>query len=335
MELRQISALLEAVADPDLSGPVVEDPADSGVSAGTGIEAAFEGTAELIERITRKRPVDVTLLGPRPRISGLGKEPPSQGCVCDRLPAYHRSVSSQTLRETFWPSSTSRKTADNALSTVRQLLGTGADGHHRLTIATNSGRYELSDEVGCDWTRVEALTCAARKRDAADVIELLRAALQLAEGRIASEADQNFAWLNEDHQVYGRIERAIVDAAHRLGELALVAGDHELARWAAERGLAVVPGQESLYRIRMQAAAVAGDSQGVVDALRDASAAAGEMGLWHEVQQETLQLLYELEGQRASGRGAATLPRSAPRASDRFLSSRGDQPPGQTLPRVR
>ncbi|MCC6437901.1 MAG: LysM peptidoglycan-binding domain-containing protein [Acidimicrobiales bacterium] len=296
MELRQISALLEAVADPDLSGPVVEDPADSGVSAGTGIEAAFEGTAELIERITRKRPVEVTLLGPRPRISGLGKEPPAKVASVIAYLAYHRSVSSQTLRETFWPSSTSRKTADNALSTVRQLLGTGADGHHRLTIATNSGRYELSDEVGCDWTRVEALTCAARKRDGADAIELLRAALQLAEGRIASDADRNYAWLNEDHQIYGRIERVIVDAAHLLGELALDTGDQDLARWAAGKGLAVVPSQESMYRITMRAAAASGDSQGVCDAYRAASAAAEDVSPWTEVQPETADLMVRLRG---------------------------------------
>ncbi|MGE0138519.1 MAG: LysM peptidoglycan-binding domain-containing protein [Ilumatobacteraceae bacterium] len=293
-ELRQIAALLGTVADPDRSEPIAEDEAGSDVPAGTAIEVPLEDTAELIERITRKRPIEVTLLGPRPRIRGLGKEPPAKVASVIAYLAYHRSISSQTLRETFWPSSTSRKTADNALSSVRQLLGAGADGHHRLTIATNSGRYEVSEEIGCDWTRVEALACAARKRDGADAIDLLRAALQLAEGRIACDADRNYEWLGDDHQIYGRLERVIVDAAHRLGDLALDAGDHALASWAADKGLAVVPGQEPLYRIRMRASAAAGDSQGVCDAYRAATLAAESIGPWTDLQPETEELAARL-----------------------------------------
>lgn len=293
-ELRQIAALLEAVADPDRSEPSAEANASGDVMAAPVSEMALEDTAELIERITRKRPIEVTLLGSRPRIRGLGKEPPAKVASVIAYLAYHRSISSQTLRETFWPSSTSRKTADNALSGVRQLLGTGADGHHRLTIATNSGRYEVSEEVGCDWTRVEALICAARKRDGADAIDLLRAALQLTGGRIASDADRNYSWFSEDHQIYGRIERVIVDAAHRLGELAIDAGDHELARRAAETGVAVVPGQESLRRIVMRAAALAGDSQGVCDAYRAAERDAESIGPWTELQPETSELARQL-----------------------------------------
>jgi hypothetical protein len=179
---------------------------------------------------------------------------------------------------------------------VRQLLGAGADGRHRLTVATNTGRYEVSDDVGCDWTKAATLIQTARTRSDADAVQLLRSALELVGGRIASDADRSFAWLSDDHEVYGLIERTMVDAAHRLGALALATSDHALARWAADRGLAVVPGQEALLRLQMRAAAMAGDSQGVIDAYRVAVAAAEELGPWSEVQPETEALLADLRG---------------------------------------
>jgi DNA-binding SARP family transcriptional activator len=263
-------------------------------------EGSDEVVADVIERVLRKRPIEVSLLGPRPRIRGLGKEPAAKAASAIAYLAFHRDVSSQRLRETFWPSSTSRKTADNALSIVRQLLGVGADGQHRLTVATNTGRYEVSDDVGCDWTKAATLVQAARARSDGDAVELLRSALELVGGRIASDADRSFAWLSDDHEVYGRIERTMVDAAERLGELALAGGDYDLARWAADRGLAVVPGQEALLRMQMRAAAMAGDSQGVIDAYRVAVAAAEELGPWSEVQPETGALLRELLDHRSS-----------------------------------
>ena len=303
-ELGHLAALLGAAGDPESSAyePTTVGMGGSGVdaemSADDGPETADVNdggselpVAELIATITRKRPIEVQILTPRPRVRGLGKQPQAKAESLIAYLAYHRSISSQTLREAFWPTGTNRSTADNALSQIRQLLGTQRDGSHRLTAATNTGRYELSDDVGCDWTKAQALIAAAARRGSNDTIELLRAGLQLVEGRIAADTvGRSYTWLQDDYEVYGLMERVLVDAAHQLGELALEAGDHELARWAAMKGLAVVPGQESLYRIQMRAAAATGDTQGVIDAFRSATGAAHNIDPLSDVQPETDEL---------------------------------------------
>jgi len=55
--------------------------------------------------------------------------------------------------------------------------------------------------------------------------------------------------LCDDHLVFTIIETALVDAAHRLGESALLVGDPDLAKWAVNKGLALIPGQEALLRV--------------------------------------------------------------------------------------
>ncbi len=65
------------------------------------------------------------------------------------------------------------------MARVRRCLGTGADGQTRLSIATNSGRFEVSDEVGCDWHRVEQLVGLSKSaRTDADREALLETAAQ-------------------------------------------------------------------------------------------------------------------------------------------------------------
>ncbi|HWI04359.1 MAG TPA: hypothetical protein VNT52_11150, partial [Acidimicrobiales bacterium] len=66
-----------------------------------------------------------------------------------------------------------------------------------------------------------------------------------------------------DSPLVSDIEVAVADAAEKLGERALQAGDPELAEWAARQGLLVVPVREDLHRVRFQAAFDAGDPDGL------------------------------------------------------------------------
>jgi len=102
------------------------------------------------------------------------------------------------------------------------------------------------------------------------------------------------AWLLREPTIYTLIETTIVDAAHRRGELALGCGDVAKAKWAAEKGLAIVDGQEAMYRMKMKAASDAGDLDGVNAAYREAQRAAESYGYDDEVQPETQELYEEL-----------------------------------------
>ena len=274
----------EALEVEDESKEVVVDP-----------DPDRESASAVIERIMAPKPIEVRLLRRKPTVEGLGVEPPAKQLSVICYLAYHRSVTSQRLRDTFWPTATSRKTADNAISQIRSMLGLTSDGEHRLTQAINSGEYEINDDVGCDWTRAEALFSEAKNRPADEHQELLRAALELIEGQVGADAPpRQFSWLVDDHAVYGLVECRLLDAANRLGELALATGDQAVAKRAAEIGLMVVPGSEAMYRLQMRVAAAEGRSRGVQDAFSAAEQAVASIGPWAEVERETGELFSEL-----------------------------------------
>lgn len=259
--------------------------------------AAGPSVEDIIAELTCKRPIEIELLRPQTRVRGLGQKPPAKTEAIIAYLAYHRSVSTQRLRETFWPDSQSRKTADNAISNIRQLLGHHDDGTPRLTEATNTGRYELSNDIGCDWHTFSQLAAHAKNRPATEKIELLTAALTTVQGSIATDAGRGYAWLFDDYQIYGYIEHAIIEQAHALGDLALDAGNHELADWAADKGLAVQSDCEALQRIKMRAAAARNDSAGLAGTYQAVCHAAQQHGPWTEPQPET-----EALGPMARGR---------------------------------
>jgi len=254
-----------------------------------------EPASAFIERVMAPKPIEVRLLRRKPTVEGLSVDPPAKQLSVICYMAYHRSVTSQRLRDTFWPTATSRKTADNAISQVRSMLGLTSGGEHRLTQAINSGEYEINDDVGCDWTRAEALFSEAKSRPADEHQELLRAALELIEGQVGADAPaRQFSWLVDDHAVYGHVECRLLDAANQSGELALAAGDLAAAKRSAETGLMVVPGSEAMYRLQMRVAAAEGRSRGVQDAFSAAEQAVASIGPWAEVERETGELFSEL-----------------------------------------
>lgn len=90
------------------------------------------------------------------------------------------------------------------------------------------------------------------------------------------------------------IETALVDAAHRVDEGALAVGDADLAKWATEKGLALLPGQEALFRVVMRACACVGDRSGIEAAYRCAVARTEELALFEGVMPETDHLYLSL-----------------------------------------
>ena len=172
------------------------------------------------------------------------------------------------LQEALWPlgdddsdvraGSVKDGTLRSTMSRLRNALGKDSLGRNHLPAAKN-GTYKLGSRYRCDWGRFRAKVAAAETASSAESIELLREALALVRGRPFQDAPAaHLAWA-EDSPLVSDIEVAVADAAEKLGERALQAGDPELAEWAARQGLLVVPVREELHRVRFRAASEAGD----------------------------------------------------------------------------
>lgn len=280
-----------ALDDGRLFDPEVAAGGLGGVTPGSLGES--DSVRAAIDQVTARRPIEVVVLTPTPEVEGTAERlTPKNTSVLAYL-AFHRTATSSAVREVFWPSSVSRSTSDNAVSLIRRGVGTASDGTPRLNVVAE-GRFIVSDEIGCDWTRfqqlVERAEVARRDHAPQDEMALLLAALGLIAGPIASDADQkHWLWLRDDPIVYSRVETAIVDAAHRLGYLGCELQRPDVAMWAADKGLTVVPEQEALFRIQMSAAALAGDDSTIDSVFRQAQRSARPHG--DGVQPET-ELLY-------------------------------------------
>jgi DNA-binding SARP family transcriptional activator len=191
-----------------------------------------------------------------------------------------RPVPAERLRSAIWPLSDDERAGDVAdssfrgtMSRTRVALGAAPDGRPWLP-ESRDGCYQLDPAFGCDWVRFTGLLRRSASAATPEAAELLREALALVRGAPFADSPKGsygWAW---DEQLVSAIEVAVADAAERLAELALGAGDHATARWAAGRGLLVVPTRESLYRARMRAAFEAGDADDVEQAYTEARRAA-------------------------------------------------------------
>ena len=296
-EVKVVTELVDSAEAPaaELPDPPVEEVSPAAIDG-----EPSESVANVIERICHRRPIEIRLLAPTPSTAGIEPEPTGKLVAVICYLAFHREVPTQRIRDTFWPGG-NRKTADNAISDIRRLLGADSDGKPRLGDATNNGNYEVADEIGCDWIRVERLIAEAGRRPPVEAAELRRAALELVEGQAGRDAPTStYGWLVDDHETYSRIATTISDAAHRLGEYALSDNQPALARWAAGQGLAAVPGCEAMFRLQMRAAALAGNTRGIHEAYETAAKHAATMGTWVEVEPETDELLQALTQGEAS-----------------------------------
>jgi hypothetical protein len=89
-----------------------------------------------------------------------------------------------------------------------------------------------------------------------DDVDELRAALSNLRGPAFDSADQGWA---DHHQDAARAAQLVERAALRTADLAAAAGEFHLARSALSRALRALPGNETIYRRRMQLEAGAGD----------------------------------------------------------------------------
>ena len=280
---------LEPAASPATEGVARPQPGSAGDPSG----GADSLSARL--RVLQPRPIEARLLTAVPSMVGLDAASPGAEELLLFLAAFRTATPAELGRHVLpeVPSDGIEQHLADELVALDAAAGRAADGRHRVLYDESSGRYRVGDDVESDLHRFEALVeLADRAHDPTDEQACLEAALGLVDSNPDHSAHDRFGWLANDHPARSSIDGSIVDAACRLGELAVADGRADTAMWAAQRGLAFVPGRESLHRIQMKAAASRDDRQGVEDAYRAAVEAMEQLAPWRDGLQPETDALY-------------------------------------------
>ncbi len=188
-----------------------------------------------LHEILEPRRIDITLLNPAPNVHGCTEAlRPKRLAVLAYL-ALHRTADIDSVRQTFWPDSTSTSASSNTVSAIRKTLGAGNNGEPLLG-GQGQGHLILSPEVGSDWTRFRQLTGDVPINGSPqDQLAFLVAALNLVAGPPAANAEgspHNWEWLRRDSTGSGSVAAAIRETADQLILLAQDAGHLDLVAWA-------------------------------------------------------------------------------------------------------
>jgi hypothetical protein len=221
-------------------------------------------------------PVEITLLGPV-AVEAPGSIEPDRRALATELVVYLAAhpggVHPNVLTGAIWPRGVTTDVRDAALARVADWLG--SDDIGRPHLATDAGgRLRLGSQVRADWQVFRALAGRAAIAAAGggspgeEEAALLAQALGLVQGQLLDGREAGrYAWLATDDLEY-EVSARVADAAHRLCELRLAAGNARGAMEAARQGLRLAFNDELLWRDLLTAAHATGQPQllrGVVD----------------------------------------------------------------------
>ncbi|MGH3320764.1 MAG: hypothetical protein ACRDN9_11385 [Streptosporangiaceae bacterium] len=261
---RQYSAVVELFrAASELDGLPLRRSVDSGATSAPGA-----GLPDL----RRPASVDVRILGAA-EVDAGGDVEESRRATCTEalvyLAAHPEGVHPTVLGGAIWPRGVTGPVRDATIARVRDWLGRDSTGRPNLD-TDRDGRLRLGPEVRLDWAVLRALVQHALGDPAQEQAYLSRA-LDLVRGPLLEGRPRaRYAWLAADPLEYD-VYAWVSDAAHRLVELRLDAGDGRGAVEAARAGLRLAVDDELLWRDLLRATAAAGDTahlRSVVDELR-------------------------------------------------------------------
>ena len=154
------------------------------------------------------------------------------------------------------------KTLWNLIARTRRALGTFDDGTPVMPQADRiKGTITLGPGAMSDLTTLRTSYERAVESSSAEAIPLLRYALDLIEGPPFDAP--GYDWAHHTHQYVAEASSLIEQAAALLAKLTQADGNTDLARHALVQGLRALPGNEVLYRQRMQLEHDAGNLVGV------------------------------------------------------------------------
>ncbi|HEV2070223.1 MAG TPA: bacterial transcriptional activator domain-containing protein, partial [Acidimicrobiales bacterium] len=321
------SQLLEVAAEEGDNAPLVELVTETArhqaaVESGPDHDSVARGQQRLMEP-PGPEDVVVRVLG-RPEVIGWESPAgPKAAEIVAYLAVHDDPVPIERLRDAIWPlgaretsargditkvagtwvEPVSQQTVKSALWRARRALGRDAEGRHHLPPTKGGMVGPLGPGVRRDWSEFRALVALSQRQPRHEAMESLRAALERVRGAPFSYVPEGTHDWASSERIASNIEIAVGDAAHRLCRWALEQGDDELAMWATHQGLLASPGQEALYRDRMEAAAASGDPTRLRKVLTDAQRAVRSIDPLDDLSQETVALYEHLSG-KLERRGA-------------------------------
>ncbi len=193
------------------------------------------------------------LLGPVNLIGATGPLPPRAAKSCLEYCAWLLEHPGTTARAMTSALAIAEGTRRSNMSRLRSWLGEDPEGQPYLPDAY-TGRIALHPAVSSDWYQLQILTGGAVNRAGDDG---LQAALELVRGApLADTAPGQWHWAEE---LRTDMISCVRDIGVELTDRALVAGDIDLARWAAARALVAAPGDELLLVARIRTEHLAGN----------------------------------------------------------------------------
>jgi DNA-binding SARP family transcriptional activator len=252
-------------------------------------------------------PVEVKVLGPVV-VSGAQSFSSLKAVDVVAYLAFHRhGVDSDQIKTWVWPAFAppTDKAFANVMSRARTGLGTADDGSPFLSRAGADKTYRLAEAVTTDFDRFRAIVeLADAATETASTLASLRHALELIRGvPFTGGAASSFSWA--DNHVRARVEYTIDETVHRCADLALEVGDLATARWAALKGLELVPGCEQCFKRRFLIAGAGNNRTELRRAMADLEASAmadlGEPEAVDTISGELLDLYHELDQALVAG----------------------------------
>lgn len=192
------------------------------------------------------------------------------------LALHPEGLHANRISAALWPRGVDDEVRDAVLSQLATALGTGSQG--AAVLSAQAGVWRLAGgAVSCDWDDFRAaLNRAATDGDQRE--RHLRSALGLVRGRAFADVPAaRYAWL-ESTSVETDVDLAVGLTAMALADAAEARGDVQEARAALDRGLALLPANEDLWRGRLLLARRSGDRASVQQAAEEMYAAIAEHG---------------------------------------------------------
>lgn len=220
------------------------------------------------------------------------------------LALHPEGVDEAKLRVVLWPDADpSRENFNQTVSRARQPLGHAADGTlHLARIAEDSGGlYRLGPTVTTDASLLEAAYQAAQRSPSDVTIDHLSSMLGLVRGIPFEGTKGGWTWTDLENWS-SRLSALASDAAHIVAQWSLERGDVQRALWATAQGLRAAPGDEVLYRDRMQAHDRAGNLAGVEAVMQELRRTVEEGEPYDSIHPDTL-AFYEQLTQRVRRTG--------------------------------
>src|SRR5215203_2685348 len=265
-----------------------------GKGFGAWINAGTDGDEPMETRIAEadvgSRHTMLQLLGPIELVDAAGTIPPRAGKQCLEYCAWLLENPRTTAQAMASALAVAEGTRRSNMSRLRNWLGSDPSGEPYLPDAY-SGRIVLHPAVSSDRDRFQILTSPGINHSATAA---LRAALELVRGApLADAAPGQWHWAEE---LRTDMISCVRDIGLELTDRVLLAGDVELARWAAARALLAAPGDELLMVARIRTEHQAGNMAETERLTLQVAAHARHLDV--DLDPETVMLLQEvMEGQ--------------------------------------